>query len=262
MSRDFTHDVWKKICLALINSGYDILTLSKYIALKNDNELPKRYAILRHDIDRRVNSALKMARLEASIGVHATYYFRIPYTFDKSAIQQIAQMGHEVGFHYECLSKSDGDLEKAYEIFAQELGELNSLEGVPAVKTICMHGRPLSPYDNRDMWKSKSFDEYGLLGEAYLSVQDVCYFTDTGRSWEDTNSVRDFLATGREHKQVHSSEEFMQWISETNEKGIYVTSHPERWASSFVDWIRCFGTDTAINAGKKILIRKNKGDNL
>jgi len=50
-----------------------------------------------------------------------------------------------------------------------------------------MHGNPLTAHDNRDISNENpqaEFDEFDLLGEAYLSMDftDVTYFSDTGRT--------------------------------------------------------------------------------
>lgn len=253
--RDFTHESWKMLCTALQTSGFSILRVSDYLTLNKNGNLPKKFAILRHDIDRRSNHALMMAELENSLGIQSTYYFRIPYTFDKNSIRNISQMGHEVGFHYECLSKADGDIDKAHSIFQNEL---SSLREVCDVQSICMHGRPLSAFDNREMWANRSFAEYNVLGEAYLSVNNVYYFTDTGRSWGSSNSVRDVLDGSLKHPVIKSSEELAGWLKEIGDCGIYITSHPERWAFSGSDLIYCSVKDCVMNTGKKIIRKVRK----
>src|SRR5690625_2901666 len=57
-----------------------------------------------------------------------------------------------------------------------------------------MHGSPLSRYDNRDLWKSYSYRDYGIIAEPYFDMDfsRVLYLTDTGRRWDgDKVSVRD-----------------------------------------------------------------------
>ena len=107
-----------------------------------------------------------MAELEHELGIQSTYYFRVPYTFKPDIIGKIRGLGHEVGYHYEVLSKANGDYEKAVELFEQELNEFRK---ICEVKTICMHGSPLSKYDNRDLWTRYDFRDFGIVGEAYLS---------------------------------------------------------------------------------------------
>jgi hypothetical protein len=131
-----------------------------------------------------------MAELEHELGIQSTYYFRFPYTFKPDIIVKFHDLEHEVGYHYEVLSKANGDYEKAVELFEQELSEFRRIVDV---KTICMHGRSLSRYDNRDLWKRYDFNEFGFVGETYLSIKDVNYFSDTGRSWNWENKMRDLM---------------------------------------------------------------------
>jgi len=71
--------------------------------------LPEReFFLIRHDVDITPWAALEMARAEQEEGVETTYYFRLHAPFynlldGKSAevVRQIAEMGHEVGLHYE-----------------------------------------------------------------------------------------------------------------------------------------------------------------
>ena len=92
-----------------------------------------------------------MAELEHGLGIQSTYYFRVLYTFKPEIIGKIRDLGHEVGYHYEVLSKANGDYEKAVELFEQELSEFRKIVDV---KTISMHGSPLSRYDNRDLYRN------------------------------------------------------------------------------------------------------------
>jgi hypothetical protein len=112
-------------------------------------------------VDRKPENALKMAELEHALGVCSTYYFRHPHTFIPEIIEQVLSLGHEVGYHYEVLAKAKGDYEEAIGLFARELEEFRSLCDV---RTICMHGSPLSRYDNRDLWKSMIFGSSGSRG--------------------------------------------------------------------------------------------------
>ncbi len=156
--RDFTVNKYEELCLALLDTGYTPLTVYSYLVLggqKKNNNNNNKLVVLRHDIDRKLGNALRMAELEHELGIQSTYYFRVPYTFKPDIIRKI--LGHEVGYHYEVLSKAKGDYEKAIELFEQELNEFRRIADV---KTISMHGSPLSKYDNRDLWKRYDFKEF------------------------------------------------------------------------------------------------------
>jgi len=65
--------------------------------------------ILRHDIDISPTLALSMAEIENSIGIRSTYFvalhlaYNLHYPKNANAIRTIAEMGHEIGFHYDGL---------------------------------------------------------------------------------------------------------------------------------------------------------------
>ena len=110
--RDFTLDKYRELCLALLDSGYTPLTVYSYLVLEGNNNNNNKLVVLRHDIDRRPGNALRMAELEHELGIQSTYYFRFPYTFKPEIIRKIHDLGHEIGYRYEVLSKAKGDYEK------------------------------------------------------------------------------------------------------------------------------------------------------
>lgn len=67
------------------------------------------FVILRHDIDFSVAKAAEMARLDSEAGVCSTFFVLLtaPYYNALSAdnlslLRSIAEMGHEIGLHYDC----------------------------------------------------------------------------------------------------------------------------------------------------------------
>ena len=180
--RDFTLKKYRELCNAMINSGYTLTTVADYLPSKSTKH-PKKTIILRHDVDRNAKHALGTAKIENKLGIKSTYYFRtIPNVFVPKIIKKIHAMGHEIGYHYEVLDRASGNFEKAIKLFEHEL---ENFRKICDIKTICMHGNPLTSWDNRDLWKKYDFRDYGITGEAYLSIDydKVMYFTDTGRSW-------------------------------------------------------------------------------
>ncbi|MEA3317517.1 MAG: hypothetical protein U9R54_06130 [Bacteroidota bacterium] len=83
-----------------------------------------------------------MAKIQADLGIKASYYFRaVPASWNETIIQKIAELGHEIGYHYECLTTTNGDIEKGIKDFEKNL---NALRKLAPVSTICMHGSPRS----------------------------------------------------------------------------------------------------------------------
>jgi hypothetical protein len=250
MVRDFTMAKYGELCRVLLGAGYTPVTVEQYLAGGSGG----RTVILRHDVDRKPENALKMAELEHALGVTSTYYFRHPHTFIPEIIEQVLSLGHEVGYHYEVLAKAKGDYEKAIALFTRELEEFRALCDV---RTICMHGSPLSRYDNRDLWKRYDFGDFGIAGEAYLSMagKGLRYLTDTGRNWGGKHSVRDAMpGAGAVLPSVATTDDLARWIGSAGEEGLYLTVHPERWAADGSEWLISYSQDAVVNFGKSILI--------
>ena len=91
----------------------------------------------------------------------------IPVTFRPEIIRKIRDLGHEIGYHYEVLSKTNGDYAKAIALFSEELEEFRK---ICPVKTICMHGSPLSKYNNRDLWEKYDYHTYGISGRGFFNI--------------------------------------------------------------------------------------------
>ncbi|HRZ49953.1 MAG TPA: hypothetical protein P5338_11235, partial [Bacteroidales bacterium] len=186
MQRDFTMPVYKELLMILAEAGYAFQTYSDFVT----NPGP-RVVVLRHDIDRKKGNALVFAEIQHARGITGSYYFRIvPESWDEDIIREVARLGHEVGYHYEDVDlvrkkkhlSGSALIEAAYSHFAIQLGRFREL--VP-VHTICSHGSPLSPFDNKMIWKHYSYRDLGILAEPYLDTDfsRIAYLTDTGRRW-------------------------------------------------------------------------------
>jgi hypothetical protein len=191
-----------------------------------------------------------MAELEHSLGIQSTYYFRYPYTFNKEVIRKIYRLGHEVGYHYEVLSKTHGDYQKAISLFNQELQEFRK---ICKIHTIAMHGSPLSKFDNRDLWKNFRYKDFGIVGEAYFSLTGMTYFSDTGRNWAGHHNMRDYLDQSDASQECSSTDELIHALQANPYPQVYLSIHPERWSNSTLAWIMQYSTDLILNSGKKMI---------
>ena len=249
MGRDFTLTKYASMCHVVMELGSLVLTVSDY--LENKFEGAESLVILRHDVDRAPATAVAMASLEHDLGVKSTYYFRdVPGVFDVDAIRTIATMGHEVGYHYESLPQARGDYEKAIELFRRSL---NKFRDIVDVKTISMHGRPFSPYDSRDIWKRYDYKSFGLLGEAYLSIDydRVKYFCDTGRTWHGSKyNIRDKVDSSHVESEIDSTDELIGLLRSRRFNSVCISSHPNRWREGCGEWFYSAMSDYVINVSK------------
>ncbi len=240
--KDFNFKIYTQLLQSLQNAGFFFQTFAEYITqetIKNPESNPPNHAsthtrkiILRHDVEARYENALQMARIQHKMGIRGSYYFRfLPKSYSSEIIKEIADLGHEIGYHYDDLSACKGNREEALKRFQQHLEELRK---IAPVQTMTMEGAPLSKYDNRDLWKPETSDpkkgngvyqqrttntkhgtrntehgtknteqktpntqpynQYGILAEPYFDIDfnKMFYLTDTGRRWDGwKTSVRD-----------------------------------------------------------------------
>lgn len=248
--KDFTISIYRELLNNLMQLDYNFKVLKEYLSEPEDKSI-----MLRHDVDARKLHSLRFAKIQHELGITGTYYFRmVPQSYDEDVIKDIADMGHEIGYHYETMDKANGNVKKAYELFCKELEQLRKI--VP-IKTVCMHGSPLSKYDNRDLWKHYDYRELGIIGEPYfdLDFNEVFYLTDTGRRWDGglvsvrdttwtpdpgeykvpvrTKDVNDDFA----NKEYHSTRDIISSVK----AGIFpnqvmMNFHPQRWTNNKLLW--------------------------
>ncbi|MCB5228749.1 MAG: hypothetical protein LHW44_01580 [Candidatus Cloacimonetes bacterium] len=247
--KDFTVKAYEALLLALQEAGYQAQTFAQFI--KSPQE---RAVILRHDVDKMPLNSLAFAALEKRLGMQASYYFRmVPVSYKPSVIKAIGAMGHEIGYHYEDMDLAKGDKALAIESFTQNLAFLRQLA---PIHTICMHGSPLSKFDNRDLWQDYSYRDFNIIGEPYFDIDytQVLYLTDTGRSWNNRDaSIRDKVDTPFNFE-VKSTFHLIELI-EGNElpDKIMINTHPQRWNDGWQAWAKELVAQKLKNVVKRAL---------
>ena len=265
MNLDYTFNKLHELCKVISNSQYVPLTIEEYLL---SEKKPERFIIIRHDIDFEPAYSLKLAKIEKELGIASTYYFRVTEdVFQPDIIKSIADLGHEIGYHYEVLDKAKGDYDQAIKIFKEEL---NKFRQVYDVKTICPHGSPiigtLSPYSfsgmftiaktmlqgedvftswmNQDLWKKYDFKQFDIIGDAYLSIDfdRILYFSDTGRNWNSTRykikDVVDNSVSQISEVKINCTDDIIELIKQEEIKNIYILIHANHWKDSFGSWLR------------------------
>lgn len=293
---DFTLKIYRKLLETLQAQGYQFLTFEQYCMLglhpqdealnrvtaespsnnaspsiralrhaQGPNEIasPTKYIILRHDVDLKAENSVETAKIEHSLGIKASYYFRVVPDSDKpDCIKAIADMGHEIGYHYEDMSLCGGNPEKAVAHFAEKLAYFRTYY---PVKTICMHGAPTSQYDSKDIWQFASYkNDFDLIGEPYFDVDfsDLFYLTDTGRRWDGYKvSVRDKIPTYQDVWTANGwvykrTDDIIRACNNgTLPNRIMITTHPQRWTDSKVKGMQEAIVQNLKNTVKYLLIK-------
>lgn len=208
---DFTIKQYHQLLDSQQHAGFFFKTFSQYLAnqsLISNDQSP--IVILRHDVDLLPYHSLRFAKIQAERGIQGSYYFRaVPESWDEAVIKEIADLGHEVGYHYEnidivgsslknadsTLSLSKGTVSEGVDILGTKheagstklsnysapeklidlayedfLENLEKLRKLVDVKTICMHGSPRSKYDNKAIWDKYDYKELGIIGEPYYDM--------------------------------------------------------------------------------------------
>jgi hypothetical protein len=236
------------------------LTVRAYLETR---DLPSKLIVMRHDVDTSPKNEPMTALVESDFGISATYYFRYKGgVFRPDVMRKIAAMGHEIGYHYETLDRAKGDSDKALEMFKHELAAFRE---VADIRTISMHGNPLTQWDNRHLWREHDFRDFGLLGEAYLSFRDIVYLSDTGRTWSPAHKVKDVLPSdmnsgGQRHakREVYSTDDVIKLLETGQYDRLYLLAHAGRWGTSTFDWLSSLFQDTAVNVVKRGLALRER----
>jgi len=281
---DFSIITYKYLLESLLNTDYLFQTFNQSL-----EEVINKSIILRHDVDLLPQNSLRFAKIQNSVGIKGSYYFRaVPESWDDRIIKQIADLGHEVGYHYENMDTAyaklkgkslpagkvgrkakverntafyDKLLDVAYEDFCINLEKLRKL--VP-VSTICMHGSPRSQFDNKELWTKYDYKSLDLIGEPYYDVDfdKVFYLTDTGRRWDGwKTSVRDKVPQQEEWiKQglvFHSTNDIIKAF-ENNKMptSVMFTMHPQRWHRGGFPCVKEFVMQNIKNQIKRVFLVK------
>ena len=259
---DFTITSYQSLLDTLQAQPYTFQTFAHYLKAAAKTPL-----ILRHDVDLLPHNSLRFAKIQAERGIQATYYFRaVPQSYDEAIIRRIAELGHEIGYHYETMDHCRGDVDKAYDAFCQNLKKFRKLA---SIETISMHGSPLSKYDNRTIWQKYDYKSLGLIGEPYFDIDfnTLYYLTDTGRRWDGhlfnvrDKATADNPLTNPEFLQLrfHSTQDIISTIDKGHfPKQAMLNFHPQRWHDKPLPWLKELIWQNVKNVGKYLLVKSRE----
>ena len=266
---DFTLRKYGQLLESLLKNGYKFITFEQYCEQKlvsnsliSSSTDSLKWIILRHDVDLKAANSLAIAQIEHDMSISSSYYFRVvPESNQPEIIRAIALLGHEVGYHYEDMAMTNGEVQKAYAHFKKQLQYFRSFY---PIRTICMHGAPTSKWDGKDLWKQYDYRELGIIGEPYFDVDfsQVFYLTDTGRCWDGYRvSVRDKIPVCQdqwiaEGLVYHSTNDIIRAIEQgTLPPRIMITTHPQRWTDNRLAWLKELLVQNLKNIIKRLIIK-------
>jgi hypothetical protein len=230
MDSPFTFAAYDRLGAALVAGPNTPLTLEAYFKTRPESG----FVILRYDVDDRPEHALSMARRLHAHGLAGTFYWHVfpAALFRVDLMQQVAALGHEIGYHFACMSRCRGDLDAAAALFRREVGQFRAA-GFD-VRTAAAHGAP--DFDNKTLVPARPdlLDTGGLLGEAYADIDfgRVQYVSDAGWAWRryplqaDAQAYR--LAHGANALPMVTLETLIAEVSAPGGR-LYLNTHPELW---------------------------------
>jgi len=258
--RDFSLQKLQELLTAFRDKQYTLIRFDRYWDERELYDKRDKVILLRHDVDRWPGRALAVAEMEAKNNIRGTYFFRVkPGIFNPGIIKKIADCGHEIGYHYECMSDAGGDWEKARVLFEKGL---NQLRGIVPVVSVSMHGNVLSSQDNRFFFKRHTLEEFRLKGAAYLSLDfsRFFYLADSGRDWSAQRRVIwDQVAGGQDgFMPGRSTSSLVDAIRQERINNAQLLIHPNRWPATRGAWVCQFLEDNAINMLKGFILSCRK----
>jgi peptidoglycan/xylan/chitin deacetylase (PgdA/CDA1 family) len=144
------------------------------------------FCILRHDIDYSPSHALRLAEKEAKRGIRATYfllaaspYYNLLAPEHAHVARALAELGHEVGLHYDVRSFLPYPREEWPRLLRAQAALLGELSG-RAVTSIAMHQPALhgsDPFAHESLGFTNAYD-------AQFTVE-ATYVSDSCRAWRD-----------------------------------------------------------------------------
>ena len=81
---DFKPNLLPLLYNSLKEQGYVFITFNEYLQNKNR----KKFVILRHDVEKHYQNALKFAEIQHEMGISGSYFFRMSDHYDEDVIRK------------------------------------------------------------------------------------------------------------------------------------------------------------------------------
>lgn len=235
----FVYKNWERFCKNLKESG--ILSVPARSVTK------EKYLVLKHDVETKVENALRIAEIESKYGHRGSYYVQA-YLLENpkniEMLKEIKDLGHEVSYHYDVMDSCKGDIEKAIDEFSQNL-KLFEQNGF-VVETVCQHGNPVVERvgytSNRDFFRSKTVKQkYPHIFDIMVDFKqgydtEYTYFSDAGRKFKLIfDPINDDLSDNSDKNiSFDSLNELIEYFKKGN---CIISTHPHRWVASSFKYI-------------------------
>lgn len=177
---DFNYLGYKNLLRLLVSNHYRIV---KY----TDSGKERCEAILRHDIDYDLKKSLDLARIESEQKVTSTYFVLLTTDFynvfskhNVKMIKEIAEMGHDIGLHFDEMNYPD-IVGNSDAIINAILNEAHILEGALCIpiRSVSMH-RPSKEILQANLQIPGMINSY-----SDKFFRNYKYLSDSRRRWRE-----------------------------------------------------------------------------
>jgi hypothetical protein len=177
----FSLEHYREICALLTSGGYRFVFYPD--ELLADPAAPA--VLMRHDIDQSLEAAERLAQLERSLGVRATYFVWLTSPFyncfdpeQRALLHRILGAGHEVGLHFDAMRLEGCSEDRLEREIVEECALLERVVDRPV--TVVSFHRPRPEVINRDFLTPGYTNAYGRR-----FTEQFKYMSDSGRNWRE-----------------------------------------------------------------------------
>jgi hypothetical protein len=174
---EFTYDEYYDVINSLVSKGYTFASFRE--------TSPNPVAYLRHDVDFSPRKAVKLAEIEAELGVTATYFFLLTSSlynpFDRETrrvIEEVESHGHDIGLHFDTSIYWEDEPQEE-EIVKRVREEMNALSSLPCdvVNMVAFHNPPEWVF-------GKNYNGFTSTYEKRF-FDDIEYISDSNHRWKN-----------------------------------------------------------------------------
>lgn len=180
---------YRNLLERLIADGY-VFILPRHYGCVNSSKL----AIIVHDVDFSVSGVAVFISIESEMHIKSGFYIRPDadyFTQNVEYFQALEQQGWEIGFHYDCLSRSSGDLSQASRLFEAQLVYLRTFFNISTTR---YHGDSYNlNIVNRDLYvlNQNIWRQNGL--KEISNLEGWSYISDTNHQWSQPEKLGNFV---------------------------------------------------------------------
>jgi hypothetical protein len=222
---------YRTLLATALQQGYQLISLESWLRDPRSVSAADGVIALRHDVDQYPASALRMAAIEQALGIRSTWYFRWR-TAHPTVVRAIRAAGHDVGLHYETLTRellrrklgrddAAALIPEARVLLREELAEFALRHG--AADSTCPHGDTRIPgVHNGVLLEGQDLAAYGIRWDANAAAGGMgldVWLTDRSSAegrWKDSLDPLDLLVDRR--------------------SPILAVIHPNNWTSGVALW--------------------------